>query len=43
MGNLYGWGENNDGSQEACASPCEQKSWCHKNIYIVHTIFHYKY
>ena len=25
MGNLYGWGENNDGSQEACDSPCEQK------------------
>ena len=30
MGNLYGWGEDDDGSQEACASPCEQKSWCHK-------------
>ena len=25
MGNLCGWGENNDGSQEARASPYEQK------------------
>jgi len=30
MCNLYGWGEDDDGSQEACTAPCEQKSWCHK-------------